>query len=239
MLAVENLTVRFGGVVAVNDVSFGADAGAVTGLIGPNGAGKTTTFNVISGLQRAVSGRVTLGGSDITTASPQRRAKLGMARTFQRLELFGSLTVLENIQTAAETAGHRRSAKALATEILDRVGLTPWAHRGADDLPTGTARLLEVGRALAGRPKVLLLDEPGAGLSEAEGLALGGLLRDLATEGLAVLLVEHDMDLVMRVCDTIVVLDTGQLLTTGTPAQVATHPAVQEAYLGSAVTATP
>ena len=236
MLQVEDVSVRFGGVVALKSVSFEANAGQITGLIGPNGAGKTTMFNVVTGLQRPTSGRIVMGGTDISSASPQKRAKLGMARTFQRLELFTSLSVLENVQTVAETA-RNRPAKKVAAEILERVGLTKWSDRSAGGLPTGTARLLEVARALAAKPKLILLDEPGAGLAESESQALGDLLTDLAGEGLAVLLVEHDMDLVMRVCDTIVVLDTGQLLTKGSPAEVAAHPAVQAAYLGSVVTA--
>jgi branched-chain amino acid transport system ATP-binding protein len=237
MLQVEDISVRFGGVMALQAVSFEASAGQVTGLIGPNGAGKTTMFNVLSGLQRPTTGRVRLGGQDITTSTPQQRAKLGMARTFQRLELFGSLSVLENVQAVAETA-RRKPARQLAGEILERVGLAQWADRGADSLPTGTARLLEVARALAGGPSLILLDEPGAGLSESESGELGSLLLELASDGIAVLLVEHDMELVMRVCHTVVVLDTGTLLTVGTPQEIAAHPAVQAAYLGSAVSAT-
>jgi branched-chain amino acid transport system ATP-binding protein len=237
VLQVEDVSVTFGGVVALKSVSFGAESGLITGLIGPNGAGKTTMFNVVSGLQRPSAGRVVMAGTDITGLTPQRRSKLGMARTFQRLELFTSLTVLENVQSVAETA-KQRPAKKLAMDIIERVGLAKWADRSADGLPTGTARLLEVARAMAAKPQLLLLDEPGAGLAENETIALGDLLMELAKEGLAVLLVEHDMDLVMRVCDTIVVLDTGQVLTKGTPAEVAAHPDVQAAYLGSVVTAT-
>ncbi len=239
MLQVDDVTVRFGGIAALSGVTLEAPAGRVTGLIGPNGAGKTTLFNVVTGLQRPVSGRIRLGDRDVTRRGPQKRAKLGLGRTFQRLEVFGSLTVRENVLLAAEVArgfslragGPRPGATADA--LLERTGLLHLAARPAGELPTGQARLLELARALATSPSLLLLDEPGSGLDEAETHALGDLLVDVAREGTAVLLVEHDVDLVMRVCAHLYVLDFGRLLAQGTPAQVQADPDVQAAYLGA------
>jgi branched-chain amino acid transport system ATP-binding protein len=216
----------------VADVSLTAAAGEITGLIGPNGAGKTTTFNVITGLQRPGSGRVLLAGQDVTGLPPFRRARLGLARTFQRLEVFGTLSARDNVLVALEAHGQVPSR---ADELLERVGATHVAHERADTLPTGLARLVELARALATDPTVLLLDEPGSGLSQQETEALGDLLLELAASGTAVLLVEHDVDLVMRVCSTLTVLDFGVALATGTPAEIQRNPAVRAAYLGAAV----
>jgi branched-chain amino acid transport system ATP-binding protein len=239
VLCVEEVSVRFGGVQALQGVSFEVTAGAVTGLIGPNGAGKTTMFNVVTGLQRPDAGRVRLGERDITRLRPQARAHLGLARTFQRLELFGTLTARENVLVAAEVAAgltrHGRSPADLTGELLERVGITDVAAVPCDVLPTGTARLVEMARALATGPRVLLLDEPSSGLSSGESAALGRLLLRLADEGIAVLLVEHDMDLVMAVCSMLHVLDFGELIATGTPTQVRDDRRVQEAYLGVTV----
>jgi branched-chain amino acid transport system ATP-binding protein len=238
VLRVDDVTVRFGGVAALTGVTLEAPAGRVTGLIGPNGAGKTTLFNVATGLQRPGSGTVRLGSRDVTRRGPQRRARLGLGRTFQRLEVFGSLTVRENVLLAAELHRGWRPARpgrrpgAVADELLARTGLLPLSDRPASTLPTGSARLLELARALATEPSVLLLDEPGSGLDETETRALGDLLVALAAEGTAVLLVEHDVDLVMRVCEHLYVLDFGRLLAAGTPQQVQADPQVQEAYLG-------
>ncbi|TWP47055.1 ABC transporter ATP-binding protein [Lentzea tibetensis] len=228
-MRVDGVTVRFGDVVAVNDVTLSADAGAVTGLIGPNGAGKTTLFDVITGLRRPSAGRVLLDGADVTAKGPHQRSRLGVARTFQRLEVFGSLTVWENVVVALDS---RRRPARLATELLDRVGLGEFASRQADTVPTGAARLLELARALATDPRLLLLDEPSSGLDRQETDAFGALLRELTAEGRAVVLVEHDMDLVMGCCDRVHVLNLGQLLTSGTPDEVRSHDGVREAYLG-------
>jgi len=231
-LEVTDVRVRFGGMVALLDVSLRAPGGAVTGLIGPNGAGKTTLFNVITGLQRPTTGTVRLDGIDITTLPPFRRARLGLTRTFQRLELFGTLTVRENLVVAS--SGTVRPAPSV-DEILARLQLTDVAEQRANELPTGLGRLVELGRCLAVAPKVLLLDEPASGQTESETHVFAGVLEELAADGLAVLLVEHDIDLVTRVCSTVVVLDTGTVLATGTPDEISNNPAVRDAYLGAEV----
>jgi branched-chain amino acid transport system ATP-binding protein len=237
LLEVTNVSVRFGGLVAVSDVSLSVPTDTVTGLIGPNGAGKTTLFNVISGLQQPTHGSVALDGVDITRWSAARRARAGIARTFQRLEVFGSLSVRDNVLTAAElNRGFNRDARPasqVADEMLERVGASAYANAPADAVPTGVARLVEVARALAVQPKALLLDEPSSGLSPSETETFGALLRELASSGTAVLLVEHDVDLVMHVCDYIHVLDFGRIIGAGTPAEVRADPVVQHAYLGA------
>ncbi|MHB1444671.1 MAG: ATP-binding cassette domain-containing protein [Acidimicrobiales bacterium] len=237
-LRVEGIDVRFGGVRALWGVDLGVQSGAVTGLIGPNGAGKTTLFNVVTGLQVPSRGRVFLDGTDITTARPQRRARLGIGRTFQRLELFGTLTARENVLVAAETrrSSHEGGARAMVDGLLEQVGLTPVADQPADLLPTGLARLLELARALATRPRLLLLDEPSSGLDEQETDQLGQILTELAGGGMAVLLVEHDMRLVMGVCRRVTVLDFGRVIAEGPAAAVRADPLVQAAYLGTAET---
>ena len=237
VLVVDEVAVRFGGVQALDGVSLSAHAGQVTGLIGPNGAGKTTMFNVITGLESPSSGRVTIAGRDVGGLSTHRRARLGLARTFQRLEIFGSMTARQNVLAAAEFRNgwsrDKADAGAVAEEILVRVGLASVADDRADALPTGLARLVELGRALATRPSLLLLDEPGSGLDSTESEALGDLLLDLAADGMAVLLVEHDVELVMRVCGTVHVLDFGRRIASGTPQEVQSDAAVQAAYLGA------
>ena len=234
VLEVSNVAVRFGGLQALREATLTVGAGMVTGLIGPNGAGKTTLFNVITGLQRPDRGSISLSGKDITSLGTDKRARLGMARTFQRLELFWSLSVLENVQVGAE-AQSRIGTLNRARELLERVGIGHLAAERADSLPTGAARLVELARALAIGPKVLLLDEPGSGLDDAESVALGNLLLDLARSGMAVLIVEHDMDLLMRVCSQVFVLDFGEMIARGSPAQIQANPLVQAAYLGTEI----
>jgi len=238
LLQVAEAEVRFGGVHALRGVDLDVDAGSVTGLIGPNGAGKTTLFNAVCGLQSINAGRITFDGADMTGLRPHKRARLGIARTFQRLEVFGSLTVRENVLAAAEIrrrwSRDRSDAAANADGVLALVGLTHLADRSADTLPTGQARLLELARALATRPRLILLDEPSSGLSDTESEELGDLLCQLAEAGMGVLLVEHDMGLVMRVCSTINVLDFGAVLMVGNPAEVRADERVRAAYLGSA-----
>ena len=237
VLAVDGVSVHFGGVQAVSHATITALKGQVTGLIGPNGAGKTTTFNVITGLEQPTNGKIFIGGKDVSRLSPYKRARLGLARTFQRLEVFGTLTARDNILAAAEFrrswSGDHSDPKAVADELIERVGLRHVQHERVDMLPTGLARLVELGRGLATRPRVLLLDEPGSGLDEAESVALGDLLIELALEGMAVLVVEHDVELVMRVCNRIHVLDFGRMIFVGEPRDVQADPAVQAAYLGA------
>jgi branched-chain amino acid transport system ATP-binding protein len=239
-LEVRDVTVRFGGNLALSGVDLDAEPGSITGLIGPNGAGTTTLFNVVCGLLRPTEGTVRIAGIDVTRKPPYKRARVGLSRTFQRLELFTLLTVRSNIRVAADIhRGYQRDRSIdpdrVADEIIERVGLTAVADVRADQLPTGQARLVELGRALAARPKVLLLDEPASGQSEAETDAFAGLLGELAAEGLTVVLVEHDVHLVFRVCTTVHVLDFGQILAAGTPSEIKSDPRVVAAYLGSGV----
>ncbi|MCU1379781.1 MAG: amino acid/amide transporter ATP-binding protein 1, family [Acidimicrobiales bacterium] len=237
LLSVEDVVVRFGGLRALSETNLQVEEGRVTGLIGPNGAGKTTCFNVVTGLQEPTSGRVRFDGEDITDKSPFRRARMGIARTFQKLEAFSSLSARDNVLVAAE---QRRAwdrsinPKAVTQEILEKVGITEVADYMVGTLPTGTARLVELARALAAGPRALLLDEPSSGLNEEETEEMAKLLRVLVKDGLAVLLVEHDMSFVMGICEYIYVLDFGKIIATGTPAEVQADAAVQAAYLGSA-----
>jgi branched-chain amino acid transport system ATP-binding protein len=239
LLEARDVTVRFGGTAALSNTTVLVDEGAITGLIGPNGAGKTTLFNVVCGLLNPQSGSVELGGRDITGSPPHRRARHGLARTFQRLELFTSLTVRDNVRVGADIRNRwggrvgRRDAAAEVDRIIDLCGLGAIADREVSEIPTGQARVVEVARALMTRPRVLLLDEPAAGQTEGETEAFGRLLRGLAAEGLAICLVEHDMTLVMDVCETIHVLDYGRTIAIGPPAAVRADPAVVEAYLGT------
>jgi branched-chain amino acid transport system ATP-binding protein len=238
LLEIDRVSVRFGGLVAVDAADLSLEAGRVTGLIGPNGAGKTTLFNVITGLQAPSGGAIRFDGADITRWAADKRARTGIARTFQRLEVFGSLSVFDNVLTAAELhrtwAHESRPAREVARAALDRVGVLGHADAMSDAVPTGIARLTELARALALQPRLLLLDEPSSGLSQPETEAFAELLRDVAAAGTAVLLVEHDVDLVMGVCDTVHVLDFGQVICSGPPAVVQADARVQAAYLGIA-----
>jgi branched-chain amino acid transport system ATP-binding protein len=242
LLEAQDVTVRFGGKAALNRTSIGVERGVITGLIGPNGAGKTTLFNVVCGLLAPQAGRVVLDGIDITSAPPHRRARLGLARTFQRLELFTSLTVRDNVRVGGDIRnrwssgrwfGRRSDSTDEAERIIELTGLGALADREVSEIPTGRARVVELARALMTRPSVLLLDEPAAGQTERETEEFGGLLRRLAADGLAICLVEHDMTLVMDVCQTINVLDYGRTIAAGTPDRVRNDPAVIEAYLGT------
>jgi len=237
LLEVHDIALRFGGVQALNGVEFVAEDATVTGLIGPNGAGKTTLFNVITGLQPPDTGTVVFEGKDITNVRPHKRARLGMSRTFQRLETFGTLTVRENVLVAAEMrkswSRDGSTPRDVTDEIIELVGLGDVQGERVDTMPTGTARLVEVARALAARPRLLLLDEPSAGLNESETTELGELLTRLSASGLGVLLVEHDMRFVMGTCTRINVLDFGQVIASGTPDEIQGNAAVRAAYLGS------
>jgi branched-chain amino acid transport system ATP-binding protein len=208
----------------------------ITGLIVPNGACNTTCLNVISGLQRPTRGRVFYRGRSITSMAVHRRARKGIGRTFQRLEAFGSLTVRENVRVAhdihAGLKGLLRPGRGGVDALLERVGISEYADERADSIPTGTARLLELARCLASEPHLLLLDEPSSGLDETETDDFGRLLEDLAAEGTAILMVEHDMDLVMNVCHEIHVLDFGRIIASGPPARIRADEQVQKAYLG-------
>jgi len=244
LLATEQVTVEFGGNRALSGVDLEARAGEVTGLIGPNGAGKTTLFNVVTGLLSPTSGRVRFDGRDVSRLDTHKRARLGIARTFQRLELFTDLSVRDNLRVAGEIRntwvgfgrGHRRINVARETErVLDLIGLADIADSDVSTIPTGTARVVELGRALMIQPRVLLLDEPASGQSDEETKAFEALLRRLVRDdGLSILLVEHDMALVMEVCDRIHVLDFGEVIAVGTPDEVRTDPRVRDAYLGTA-----
>lgn len=237
LLETTGVVVRFGGNVAVNDVSIDIRAGTVTGLIGPNGAGKTTLYNCITGLQRPDAGRIVFDGKELNRLSPGERARLGMARTFQRLELFLSLSVRDNVRVAGDIvkANQRRSldVEAETDRILELTGLADIAHRDVSDIPTGRARVVEVARALMTGPRLLLLDEPASGQTDHETERFAELLQGLADSGLAVCLVEHDLPLVMGLCSRIHVLDHGVLIATGTPAEIQASPAVIEAYIGT------
>jgi ABC-type branched-subunit amino acid transport system ATPase component len=246
-LVVSGLVVRFGGLVAVDGVSFAAPTGRITGLIGPNGAGKTTTFNACSGLNRPAEGTITLFGDDVTRASAPARAQRGLGRTFQRMELFDSLSVRENVALGREAglAGSRpwhhlrarhadRDAIAAATaDALELCGIADLAPRRPSDLSTGQRRLVELARVVAGGFRLLLLDEPSSGLDHSETDRFGDVLLTLAAErGVGLLIVEHDMALVMRICDYLYVLDFGRPIFDGEPAEVLASDVVRAAYLG-------
>ena len=233
LLEVAEVSHRFGGNLALDRVSLTAEAGRVTGLIGPNGAGKSTLFNVVAGALDPSQGRVTLDGLDLRRCSVHRRARLGIGRTFQRLEPFASLTVRDSVRLAAAVNRRRRRPPGHdPDEILHRLGLDRVAGVRMDTLPTGQSRLAELGRALATGPRLLLLDEPASGLDDAETDQLAHVLGDVAAGGIGVLLVEHDMALVMRACTEIHVLDHGVLIASGAPDDIRADPRVRASYLG-------
>jgi branched-chain amino acid transport system ATP-binding protein len=230
-----DVRVHIRGVKALDGVDLELRQGEILGLIGPNGAGKTTLVNVLSGFQRATTGTVALGGEEITAWTTAEIARAGLVRTFQDVRLFSGLTVLENVEAAAVTGGaSRRGARALAGELLARLGLEARRDEPAGGLPHGEERRLGIARALAARPRFLLLDEPAAGLDEAESDELVGSLASIRDAfRLGLLVIEHDMRLIMRLCERIQVLDHGKTIAIGAPAEVRRDPAVLTAYLGT------
>jgi branched-chain amino acid transport system ATP-binding protein len=238
LLSVEEVSVTFGGLRALDAVSLDVAPGCMVGLIGPNGAGKSTLIGVLSGIQRPVGGRVTFDGQDLLRAPAHRRVGYGMTRTFQRLELWDSMTVFENVLTAAEFARrfrHGLNPNDAASEAIELLGLGTVAGRSIDSLSTGTARLVEVARAVASRPKLMLLDEPSAGLDNTEAAQLGRVLAEVVAAGTSILLVEHHVDMVFEHCTTVYVLDFGRVIAAGAPGEVQKDEQVRKAYLGGFV----
>ncbi|MEK0084862.1 ABC transporter ATP-binding protein [Benzoatithermus flavus] len=248
ILEVENIGIAFGGLRALDRVGFEVAEGEIFAVIGPNGAGKTTLFNIVSGLYRPGEGRVRLLGQDVTGIEPHLLAEKGLSRTFQNLQLFGRMTALENVMVGRHLRESRgilrhlflrraveheeRESRARARDLLAFVGLDRLADQPANALPYGAAKRLEIARALASEPRILLLDEPAAGCNPAETGEIEALIREIARRGVTVVLVEHDMRLVMRLSHRIHVLNHGRTLAEGAPAEIRLNPAVIEAYLG-------
>lgn len=248
MLELKGITQIFGGVTALNDVSFSIHADQITGVIGPNGAGKTTLFNIVTGIYQQTSGQVIFEGSDISGIPVECLAAKGMVRTFQNIELFGQMTVLENVMVGLHSKSksglfacsfkvpwaikEERRIREEAHEWLRFVGIEQLADLQAANLPFGKGRMLEIARAMACKPRMILMDEPAAGLNSQETVGLAELIRKIRDLGVTVVLVEHDMELVMDICDRIVVLNLGQKLAEGTPREIQDNPEVIAAYLG-------